>query len=155
MRVVVAALCTVAPFAAATDADWENLRTLRSGQQIEVVQMDLKSFSGRLLKMSDDGIRVLVKKDERVVARADVFRVGVRRGARRARNIGIGLGVGAALGAAAGRGLLAATEGSDAAGAVLGTTTIIGAGLGGGLGAIQAGYKTIYRSPKPVKPRTP
>ena len=155
MRFLAAAVWMVVTPAAAADAAWENLRALREGQKIQVVQMDLKSFSGSFLGVSDEEIRVRVKKQERAVARADVFRASVRSGARRGRNIAIGLGVGAALGAAAGWGALAATGGSDAAGAIAGATTGIGAGLGGGLGAIPAGYRTIYRAPKPAKPRKP
>ena len=132
---------------------WDNLQSLRPGQRIQIVQMDLKSYAGDLLSVSGDGIRFRVKNDERTVARADVFRVGLRSGARRGRNALIGAAVGAGLGVAAGAGALAATNGSDSAGAIVATTMTIGAGAGGALGAIPAGYSTLYRAPKPVKPR--
>jgi hypothetical protein len=130
---------------------WDNLQSLRPGQRIQVVQTDLKSYAGDFLSVSADGIRFRVKNDERMVGRADVFRVGLRSGARRGRNALIGAAVGAGVGVAAGAGALAATNGSDSAGAIVATTTAIGAGAGGALSAIPAGYSTLYRASKAVQ----
>ena len=136
------------PADAAGQARWGNLKSLRKGQQVDVVQMDLKSFRGDFLDVSDEAIRIRVKKVKRAVARDQVFRVSVRTAAGRGRNALIGVAVGAGLGAAAGVGVLYGTGGSDFAGAIVGATTGIGAATGVGLGAAFPGYSTVYRAPR-------
>jgi hypothetical protein len=136
------------PADAAPQARWENLKSLRKGQHVDVVQMDLKSFRGDFLDVSDEAIRIRVKKEERAIARDQIFRVSVRTAARRGRNALIGVAVGAGLGAAVGAGVLYGTGGSDFAGAIVGATTGIGAATGVGLGAAFPGYSTVYRAPR-------
>ena len=117
--------------------------------------MDLKSFTGGFLGVSDEAIRIRMKKEERTIPRSEVFRVSVRTASRRGRNALIGVAIGAGLGAAAGAGLLYGTGGSDFAGAIVGATTAIGAGIGAGLGGAFPGYSTVYRAAKRTQPPKP
>jgi len=141
-------LLMVPATAAAAEAQWENLESLRKGQHVDVVQMDLKSFRGDFLSVSGEAIRIRVKKEERAIARDQVFRVSVRTASGRGRHALIGVAIGAGLGAAVGAGLLYGTGGSDFAGAIVGATTGIGAATGVGLGAAFPGYSTVYRTPR-------
>jgi hypothetical protein len=142
------------PAGGAVQGQWDNLQSLRKGQGIQVVQMDLKSFGGNFLEVSDEAIRMRIKKEERRIPRSEVFRVSVRIPSRRARNALIGLAVGGGLGAGVGAALFYRTGGIDFAQAIIGGTTVIGAGIGAGTGAAFPGYATLYRAPKPVH-RTP
>jgi len=129
---------------------WENLRRLRPGQKIQVVQTDLKSWSGPFVSFSAESVALKAAEGDRTVPRAQVLRVSLH-GGKRLRNalIGaaIGGGAGAGIGAAAGgcstrpwafcgsRGLTAAAVG------------LIGALAGGGAGAAIPGSTVLYRAP--------
>ncbi len=136
--------------AAPRTTSWDDLRQLKPGEKIQVVQKDRKSWSGSFVRFSDDSISFKAPDGDKNVPRADVMRVS-RRGGKRLRNALIGAaaggGTGAAIGAAAGgcsnrgfsfcfgRGLPAAVFGA------------IGVAAGGGVGAAIPGKTVIYRSP--------
>ena len=130
--------------ASAQDArnSWNNLKQLRAGQEIEVVDMKLKSLKGTFTSFSEEAISLRSDGGEVGVRRDDVFRVTLREGSKRLRNTLIGMGIGAAGGVAAGVGLMERETGY--AGAVAGTTVLF-AVVGAGLGAPFPGYQTIYR----------
>lgn len=101
---------------------WDNLKQVRVGRKIEVVDMKLKTVQGEFVACSEEAIILRVGRDQASIPRAAVFSVKDREGPRRARNAWLGLAIGAAGGAA------------------------IGAGIGAGVGAaLPAGQKTIYR----------
>jgi len=123
---------------------WDNLKQLRVGEEIEVVDMNLKSLKGTFVNASDAAISLRTDEGERAIERASVMRVSAR-GGKRGRNALIGLGIGAAGGVAAGVGLMERETGY--AGAVAGTTVLFAA-VGAGVGAAFPGSRTIYRAPK-------
>jgi hypothetical protein len=128
--------------------NWDNLKQLRAGQKIEVVDSSMKTLKGAFVSISDEAISLQVGKSEQSVVRAKVVRVSVRDNSHRARNMLIGAAI--AGGAALTAGLLAnapaSNEGTGCAGCVAGFAAGA-AGGGAGLGAIP-GSRTIYRAKK-------
>jgi hypothetical protein len=143
------------PAAEALEGRWESLRQVKTGQVVQVVQMDLKSFTGPLAGVSGDAIRLLVKKREVEIARPAVFRVSVRSGSRRARNALIGLAVGAGIGAGLGAGVAAGLNAEEFTAPIIAGSTLAIGGAGAGVAAAFPGYATIYRAPKRAAPATP
>jgi hypothetical protein len=72
---------------------WENLKQLRAGDKIEVIDQNLRSFRGRLVCVSDEAIALQSKKGTVAVERANVFRVSVRDTSHRTRNMLLGSGI--------------------------------------------------------------
>ena len=131
-------------------ASWENLRQLSSGQKIQVVQKDLKSWTGYFVSVSDDSVSLRVSGVDKTVGRADVFRVS-RHGGKRLRNALIGAGIaggaGVAVGAAAFGGCSKGFGFCISRGTGAGILGGIGAVIGGGVGAAFPGSTVIYRAP--------
>jgi hypothetical protein len=127
---------------------WDNLKELRPGQKIEVVDSKMKTLKGTFVSVSDEAISLQVGKSEESVPRANVVRVSVRDTSHRARNMMLGAGI--AGGAALTVGLLAnapaSNEGTGCGGCVAGFAAAA-AGGGAGLGAIP-GSRTVYRAKK-------
>ncbi len=134
-----------APAQAPTDS-WDNLKQLRPGDKIQVVDIHVSTFKGDFVSLTDDAIALRDGPNEFSVARAAVVRVSVRDSSRRKRNMLLGAAI--AGGAALGVGLWVyeaqqSGEGTGCGGCV---AAIAGgaAGAGAGLGATST-YRTIYR----------
>ena len=129
---------------------WDNLNRLQAGQKVQVVQMDMKSHSGRFLGFTDEMISLRVKKDEVAVHREEVMRVSLRGKRSRGLSALLGAGLGFGLGAVAGVASCGSGGGSCGGepGLAAGIGAIVGAGAGAGVGAavpFMGGNKTIYR----------
>ena len=135
---------------------WENLRQLRAGQKIEVVDMNLKMWGGTLLSVSDEVIVLGAPKGDVSVKRADVLRVSLKEHSRRGRNAAIGMGIGAGAGIPFSIicAKLAHNEGGNPAACIAGSEAVF-SGIGAGIGALFPGYKTIYRAQKRRGSKTP
>jgi hypothetical protein len=140
--------------ASAQDAreSWDNLKQLRAGQKIEVVDMNLKSVKGTFTSFSGEAILLQTKQDQVTVARADVLRVSDREHSKRLRNALLGGAIGAGIGLAAeevgtrrAQPISAYRGEYRAIGLIL---VPIGAGAGAGLGAACPSFRTIYRAEK-------
>jgi hypothetical protein len=131
--------------------NWENLKELRPGQRIEVIDKSMKSFGGHFVSVSEEAITLKVRKTQESIERAKVARVSVRDTSHRTRNILIGtaVGVGAGLAIAIPVELLCSNEGNCGAGGGAGAALAIGGlgAAGAGLGAIP-GNRTLYRAEK-------
>ena len=136
----------------AEEGNWDNLKQLRVGQKIEVIDMNLKTLKGTFTALSDEAISFRTRKGEVSVGRADVFRVTDREHTRRGRNALIGAAI---LGG--GVAALALPFSSSNAGNAGGLAGVIAAfaGAGAGLGAAVPSYQTIYRARKQRKGATP
>jgi hypothetical protein len=128
--------------------NWDNLKQLRPGQKIEVVDSSMKTLKGAFVSISDEAISLQVGKSEESVVRAKVVRVSVRDTSHRTRNmlIGAAVGVGAGLAVTLPLEIQQSNEGNSLAGTMAGVTTAL-AGAGLGLGAMP-GNRTIYRIKK-------
>ena len=125
---------------------WDNLKLLRPGQKIEVVDVSVRAFQGQFVSHSEESIVLRTDKAQVSVPRGDVVSVKNKEGPRRARNAWIGMAIGAAGGAAIGaiRGATYHEEGET--GVFMLVWTPIGAGIGAGAGAMAPGRQvTIYR----------
>ncbi len=127
--------------------NWDNLKELRSGQKIEVVDTSMKSLRGPFVSVSEEAITLQVGKSLQSVERAQVVRVSVRDTSHRTRNMLLGSGIlgGIALAATAVPLGISGNEGNSCPACA----AAIAAGFGGGaaLGAIP-GNRIIYRVKK-------
>ncbi|MCJ7502186.1 MAG: hypothetical protein MUP80_03890 [Acidobacteriia bacterium] len=127
---------------------WNNLKQLRVGEKIQVVDQKLKSLTGTFVGVTEEAISLQVGPAPVAVQRVDVLRVTSRERTRRGRNALIGLGIGAAAGAVG----LAIYAEKATHGPVYDRWVPIAAGVfwggavGAGVGAAFPSHPTIYRS---------
>jgi hypothetical protein len=127
---------------------WSDLRGLKVGQGIEVIESSMKHHGGEFVSVSDELLTLQEKGSDVSVKREDVVRVSTASGARRGEHTVIGLVVsaagGAGIGAAAGSGSKGWVGLSEGVGALVGIA--IGAVSGAIVGAVIPGHTTIYRA---------
>ena len=135
-------------FGQTPETSWDNLQRLTIGQQIQIVDMKLKSTEGEFRSFSDQTISLKRGKDDLVFQRIDVFRVNARGGGRLKNSLAgatFGLLIGIIGGAVVDA--LDDVDRSDSGannGKLAGAT--VGFGIGAALGAAFPGSHTIYRS---------
>jgi hypothetical protein len=83
----------------AANSEWDDLATLKPGQEIRLVLNDAKSYQGAFQALDDEGITLRQPAGEQTFARKDIWRVDAHSGGRnhRLRNTIIGVAVGASL----------------------------------------------------------
>jgi hypothetical protein len=127
---------------------WTDLRGLKVGQSIEVIESSMKRHGGEFVNVSDEVLILQEKGSDVSVKRQDVVRVSTASGARRGEHAVIGLVIGAAggagIGAAAGSGSKGWVGLSEGVGALVGIA--IGATSGAIVGAVIPAHTTIYRT---------
>ncbi len=127
---------------------WSDLRGLKVGQGIEVIESSMKHHGGEFVSVSDELLTLQEKGSDVSVKRGDVVRVSTASGARRGEHAVIGLVVGAAagagIGAAAGSGSKGWVGLSEGVGALVGIA--IGGTSGAIVGAVIPAHTTIYRA---------
>ena len=136
------------------DAQWEQLKKLRSGERIWIKYTQsgkLKSAKGEVAACTDDGMTVRLKGKDLALARADIRKVEVYGGKSRAKGAGIGALIGAPIGAAIYGAAVADDDTelfvSPAAIVVVGTLFIAGVGALIGLGVGATKKVTLYEAP--------
>jgi hypothetical protein len=141
-----AALCLSA--AQTPQESWENLRQLRPGEEIEVLDSRMRSYRGQFASYTQDEIALRRQGQERRVARAEVASVKRRRESHRRRNALVGLAIGAAGGLAAGAIHGKTYHESGETPVFILVWTPIGAGVGAIVGAAlpSGGEVTVYRA---------
>jgi hypothetical protein len=138
-----AALC-----AQKQQGSWSDLRGLKVGQGIEVIESSMKRRGGQFVSVTDEALTLQEKGADVSVKREDVVRVSTASGAHRGEHAVIGLVagglIGAGIGAAAGssHGFLGGSSRGIAA--LVGVT--IGAPSGAAVGAVIPAHATIYRA---------
>lgn len=126
---------------------WSDLKGLKVGQGIQVIESNMKSHGGEFVAIDDEAISLREKGSDVLVKRENVVRVSTTSGARRGEHAVIGLLVGAGIGAGAG-----AIAGSRAQGGWASLSEGVGALIGiavGGVGGTIVGasipaHTTIY-----------
>ena len=140
--------------AQSSEDSWDNLRQLRSGQRIEVVDTKLNSRHGAFTGYSEEAISLRTGQGRVAIPRADVLSVKNQESSHRRRNALLGLAIGAAGGLAAGAVAGATYHEEGETGVFVLVFTPIGAGIGAGLGAaMSAGKVTVYRAKSRSRPR--
>ena len=134
------------PLHAQENTSWETLaKSLKAGKRISVTQMNLSSFQGKLVTISDDSLTVEAEGHQtKTVQRSEIVRVSLA--GQRARNALIGLGIGVAAGAGIGLAIQGNPDVSSATAAAI--VGVVG-GLGGlGAGAALPANRVLYRAPR-------
>jgi hypothetical protein len=138
-----AALC-----AQKQQGSWSDLRGLRVGQGIVVIESSIKHHDGEFISVTDEELTVQEKGSDVSVKREDVVRVSTASGARRGEHAVIGLVVGGLAGA--GIGAAAGSRSKDWIGLSEGVDALIGVAIGATSGAIVGAvipaHTTIYRA---------
>jgi hypothetical protein len=125
---------------------WENLNSLRAGENVEVVDLQSVSTRGTFLSFSEDKIVLRVDGAETPISRANVQRV-ISGQPRRLRNAALGAAIGVGVGLAIAIPVWIG-EGATAYPGISGP--IVGGGAGAGIGAaVPLGSQTVYRVKKP------
>ena len=135
-----------------TQANWERLKHLAAGDEVQVVLKDGKSYTGKFQSFSDEAIVVRSSAGEQTLSRQAVLRVSAKKDSHRMRNaiIGAAAGCGVGLGIAAGYASSQRKEYPynryfEVDGPILGV--LFGA-TGGGLAAAlsKGGWYDVYRA---------
>jgi hypothetical protein len=136
------------PGAQAEQGQWSDLKGLKLGQGIEVIESSMKSHGGTFVALTDEAITLREKDSNVSVKRETVARISTTSGARRGEHAVIGLVagglIGAGIGAASGKNLFFSR--GRGGGALLGVA--IGTPAGAAVGATIPAHTTIYRAPR-------
>ena len=79
-------------------ADWDKIKQLSAGQEIQVVQNDAISTTGKFHSITDKAIVVSTANSEQTMSRQNILRVSSKGRGHRTRNALIGAGIGAGTG---------------------------------------------------------
>src|SRR5687768_9900740 len=90
-RLLLLAAVTSIAFGQSAEDSWGNLSRLRVGQNIEIVDMKLKSVTGSFVAFSEEAISLLVGTARISIPQANVLSVKNRADSHRKRNILLGL----------------------------------------------------------------
>jgi hypothetical protein len=138
-----AALC-----AQKQQGSWSDLRGLKVGQGIEVIESSMKHHGGEFVSVSEELLTLQEKDSDVSVKREDVVRVSTASAPRRGEHAVIGLVVGGLIGAGIG-----AASGSNhgfLGGSSRGIAALVGIAIGapsGALvGAVIPAHTTVYRA---------
>ena len=125
---------------------WEELRGLRTGDRVLVLDSAGRQHKGAFASVTDDAISFTSGKSLVSVEKTRVRRVKTPSGSRRLRNALIGIGIGVAIGVTTDQtlGTLFRNEAGESSGARA-LTYIAPIGIFGGIAAALPAYKTIYR----------
>jgi len=131
------------------DTDWNQVRKVKRGQQIQVVLNGATDYQGAFERWNDSGIVVMLASGEQIFARPDIMRIAIiRKGHNRLKHTlvgaGIGAGVGLIIGAVADRGCNNCWFPNLGKEILPPLGGIVGAGIGV---ALPAGSRVIYRAP--------
>ena len=130
------------------EESWDNLRQLRPGERIEVVDAKMKSNTGDFATYTEQEMSLRQDGREMTIPRAEVASVKRRGESHRRRNVLLGAAIGAAGGLAVGaiRGRTYHEVGETTV--FMAVWTPIGAGIGAAAGAVLPARSevTVYRA---------
>lgn len=127
---------------------WSDLRGLKAGQEIEVIESSMKRHGGEFIGVTDDALSLQEKGSDVSIKRENVVRVSTGSGARRGQHAVIGLVAGAAIGAAIGA--ISGSRGGFNGGSASGIAALVGIAIGAPAGATVGvcipAHTTLYRA---------
>jgi hypothetical protein len=134
-------------------SNWDNLKQLAPGDQVQIVLNDAKSYRGHFQLLSDEAIVVRLGSGEQTFPRETVLRVSTKGQSHRGRNALIGLAAGAGTGIVVGvaspeLGQGKCSQGSCVDAGWVAVYGLWGAALGAGVGALipTGGWHDAYRA---------
>jgi hypothetical protein len=136
---------------AKNQANWDKLKQLSAGQEIQVAQNGTKPIRGNFHSVTDEAIVLSLATGEQTIIRQSVHRISIKSKGRRGRNalIGTGIGVGAGLGGGLALGGCPSGNciGPNRSQAV-GGGIAVGAVIGAIIGAVipSGGWRDIYKA---------
>lgn len=130
------------------EQSWNNLKLLKAGTRIQVVDMAKKSVKGVLLSVSDDALNFRTSKGEQSMDRASVYCVKNRDKNHHARNGLIGMAAGAGVLSLVGAGCRECDDSAAATGAVFGA-------LIGTVGFAFGNHQTVYKAENVTPKKNP
>jgi hypothetical protein len=135
---------------AKNQANWDKLKQLSAGQEIQVVLNDAQSNRSNFLSVTDEAIVLSTAAGEQTVSRQSILRVSTKGKGHRVRNALIGAGVGAGAGAGIGAAAVGCTSGcyGFTRGNAMGALAAVGGIVGAVAGAVipTGGWHEIYRA---------
>ncbi len=136
-----------------SQASWENLSALQSGQKIRIVDGNSKKHSGAFVNVSDAAILYRDTAGEQTIQRRDVRSVKLMENKHRLRNAVIGSAFGAGVGAGIGAATFHPCSPSQflciqpaGRGAFAGIGAAVGFAGGVVAGALLPSHEVIYRT---------
>ena len=133
------------PLVHGAESDWQNLARIQSGDRVQVVDQQMRSNTDKFVRFSEAGITLLIADKEVTIPKEDVYRVTVvsrGRGRHVLRGLLIGAGIGLGIGAAAS----APNSAKGSRVAIIGTGTVLGAGIGSLVGVAKAPHVPICQA---------
>ncbi len=133
-------------------ANWDKLKQLSPGQEIQVVQNGTKSIRGNFHTVTEEAIVLSLASGEQTISRQSVDRISTKGKGHRGRNaligVGIGAGAGAVGGAAYGKSCLSGSFICFSRGEAIGVGTVLGAIVGTIIGVLipSGGWHDIYKA---------
>lgn len=128
-------------------ANWEKVERLRPGQTVRVQCSGRQAWTGRLTKVTEEGVTLDVRGTEKNAARSEMIRVQTQ---GRAKSALIGVAIGAPAGIGFG---YAVGHRSNLKSGEMGPAVGLGAALfaaaGAGIGAMVPAWKTVYEASPP------
>jgi hypothetical protein len=142
-----------ASWAQTDQVSWANLSALRTGQKIQIVDINSKKHSGTLVNVSDTAISYRDTTGDQAIQKPEVRSVKLMANKHRLRNAGIGGSVGAGAGAGIGAATFHPCSPSQflciqpaGRGAYAGIGAAVGFAGGALVGALLPSHKMIYRA---------
>jgi hypothetical protein len=128
---------------------WSNLRRLKPGQGIEVIESNMKRHAGGFIAATDEVLTLKEKGSDFSLKRENVARVSTSSGPRRGEHALIGLVAGGLIGAGIGAASGSSTGflGGSSRGIAALVGVVIGAPTGAVVGAVLPAHTTVYRAP--------
>ena len=145
LRLVTALLLglVMVPLLHGVGSDWQSLARIQPEDRVQVVDQQMRDYTGKFVSFSEVGITLLTADKEVTIPKVNVYRVtvvGRGRGRHVLRGLLIGTGIGLGIGAVA-----SASDTSGYRGDVI-VGTILGAGIGALVGVAKAPHIPIYRA---------
>ncbi|MGO9269544.1 MAG: hypothetical protein ACLQOO_04685 [Terriglobia bacterium] len=125
---------------------------IETGQEIKVVENDVKAYEGVFQSVSNDGITVALPTGSATLARQDILRVSYKSGSHRLRNAGMGAAIGWGSLATAFVAKVPFCEQENGCPGDRGAAAAVGLGIGGAIGAgvgamlPSKGWRDMYRA---------
>ena len=131
-------------------ANWDKLKQLSDGQEVEVVENGAVSNRGSFRSLTDEAMVVTMVTGEKTISRQKIVRVSSKGQKHRTRNALIGAGIGAGAGAGIGAAATSCTSGcfGFTRGNAMGVLSAVGAIGGAIVGAVlpTGGWHEVYRA---------